>query len=242
MRGVVLFIMAAALLLPPAVCAAQDELRGADTGDPRAHMAALVREALRSPDAPESWAGLAQGLSTMRAGETRDVTPRGVLAAVRIADSLAFAPLSPAETASGIGEGKGENQARMGSRMILGLALAAMDPLAGLLPLGVAALVLGALIATGWIPLRAGGKGRRPPNRRRSHGRPAVTERASSAGSRKKRTDARSMALSLAEHGMPASEVARRTGMAQDEVAVVLALHRRGQAAGGNIHPYQRSA
>ena len=47
------------------------------------------------------------------------------------------------------------------------------------------------------------------------------------------------MALSLMEHGMPANEVARQTGLAQDEVAVVLALSRQQQRSSRGDSPFR---
>lgn len=200
-----------------------------------AEITAVVRRALEAPDAPESWAGLAQALSAMGHRNPQGQLPQGILAAVRIADSLAFSPLQtvggePVEAAPGQGPG---------------LLASLPESLGTYLPAGLAGILLLALVATGWLPGRraparaAGWVGirRRGPSQRWS----SRGSQSSPEGTRNKR-DVRSMALSLVEHGIPANEVARRTGLAQDEVAVVLALHRERGGSPWDATTIQRSA
>ena len=55
--------------------------------------------------------------------------------------------------------------------------------------------------------------------------------------------ESRALALSLVEHGMPAYEVARRTGLSQDALAVLqIVQSRRGTFANPDTRPWQRSA
>jgi len=240
-RGSFLFVLCAAFLAAPVPGAGQNasesSLEGAETpssdsGLSETGMTALIRQALKDPNAPRSWAGLAQGLSNLDAAGGRERPD--VSAAVRIADSLAFSPLLA-------GSPRGETAPRGWIAGLLNRVSTILPRVGPFLPYAAAALVLAALVLNGWIPGRtARGGGGRAPKARLSRGRSPAPRRGSSG--RGKEGDSRSLALSLMEHGMPANEVARRTGLAQDEVAVVLALHRQRQQAVPGDHPLPRSA
>lgn len=234
MRPVFFLLLALTLSPNPGACAAQvsGESSASTAPDPEGgevEMTAMVRRALHAPEAPESWAGLAQALSAMGSQTPGGQRPAGVMAAVRIADSLAFAPLLARNE-----EPKAE------TARAVDLLQSIPRNLGGLLPLGAAVAALLGLVATGWLPgkgirrrLAVGKKGRGPGSSiRRAPAWAGGSDRIPQDRARE-RTDARSMALSLLEHGMPANEVARRTGLAQDELAVVLALSRQQQRSSG---------
>ncbi len=175
---------------------------------PGDHVAFLIREAMRAPDRTESWSRLALGLQTV---EARD--PEGLRAAIQVADSLARNA-----GASGV-EGLG---LELETGVWISRALGA-SPFGLLLP----GMLLGLLLATGFMSLRSGrwtagwGALRRDP-RGAPEGDTPTAVRAPSPP-----PNGRDFALALARSGLPASEVARQTGLAQDGLAVLLALHGR---------------
>ena len=198
-------------------------------------MTAMVRRALQAPEAPESWAGLAQALSAMGTRNPGGQRPLGVMAAVRIADSLAFSPLLA-----------GEEEPEAEKARAVELVESIPRFLGGVLPLGAAVLALLGLVLTGWLPGKGIWRRLTVRKKRRGSGRSILRAPGWARGrdfrppdKAKERTDARFMALSLTEHGMPANEVARRTGLAQDEVAVVLALSRQQQGSSRGDAPFR---
>lgn len=238
MRRGVLLLIGAALLAGPASGLAQDasDPSSAESGRREAGMTALIRQALQDPNAPKSWAGLAQGLSDFQGDRSRGAPD--VSAAIRIADSLAFSPLPAASAAD-------RAAARGWAAGIATRASEVLPRIGPFLPYSAAAFVLMALLVNGWIPgrrARSRGMGTaRTPTRPAPGRNRAGTSRNGSMGRGRER-DSRSRALSMVEHGIPANEIARRTGLAQDEVAVVLALHRQRQQDRASGHPLPRSA
>lgn len=232
-------LLAAFLLGAPGAGAQLDP--GAAT--PEDQVASRIREALRAPQDRGAWAGLAEGLANLGTADGNGLV--GMRAAVRIADSLAFAPDLTSEVA-GVGDGSVAGVASGFVSRLRALRLPTGTPVTDLL--GLPALL--SLVLASWFLLRGG----RTPRilregplgilhlARRLSGRgrsPASSVRTQSHGGR----DPRALALSLVETGMPASEVARRTGMAQDEVSVLLAIRRSRLAFGGeDLAPRKRSA
>jgi len=194
--------------------------------NPEDQVAALIRDALRAPDDQGAWAGLAQGLSNLGSVDRAGLV--GMRAAVRIADSLAFSPaLAPEVTA-----------ARKGSRLNQAFARL-VHPGDWGLPTGtsltelLALPALMSLILASWFLLRS----HRTPRMLRGGplafvqlvrrvSRVARGSTPSTQSLANGRRDPRALAVSLMETGMPAIEVARRTGMSQDEVSVLLAVRR----------------
>ncbi len=217
----------------------QDDLLGSRVQP----VTALVREAIRFPDSPASWAGLAQELSRM---ETR--TPGGadgIHNAVRIADSLAFSPgLDDGGSVVPAGSTRGASGGLFaGLKRTLGISSNATLFLLVLLTLGAASSI------RRWTPrvLEMTETLLRPflelVERVARVARGQTPPASVVAQERTEGEDSRRLALSLTEHGMPPNEVARRTGMAQDAVAVVLALSRGpGSFNAGEAGSRRRSA
>lgn len=216
-----------------------------DQGPADAEVARLIREALRLPDAPESWAGLAQGLSNLGT-ESPEMAPE-LQAAIHIADSLAFSPLL-VRTSRASGE---ESKAR---GFLGGVVSAGKGAFSGLLRDPLAALSLLGLIMGGWI---LGSKVWRGVSRHLDprgawNGFRDVVQgvaRVAAGGTQPRsvktptRKDPRTVALSLAESGVPAHEIARQTGLSQDELAVVMALSSRDRSFRSRwLSPQRRSA
>jgi hypothetical protein len=170
-------------------------------------------------------------------------------AAIRVADSLAFSPLLGRVTQVEMQAGEGFLGAVVdrGEEALLGLW---NDPMAGLSLLG---LVLGTWIlgTRVWrvvrIPLL--GIWRYLGFREAWLGFAEVVQgvaRVASGGAKPSsvrastRKDPRTVALSLAESGVPSNEIARQTGLAQDELAVVMALSVRGRSFRPETLPPQR--
>ena len=199
-----------------------------ETPTPEDRVAGLIRDALKDPDDRGSWAGLAQGLSTLDTAEREGLV--GMRAAVRIADSLAFAPKLGSEEKVSLLERAGGLVSFVTGWRTEGRSLKEFLTLPALL-----SLILGS-----WLLLRS----KRTP--RILRGKPLafvqlvrrVSRVAQGPTSDNRRHthhkgDPRALAISLVETGMPANEVARRTGMAQDEVSVLLAIHRNRSAFAG---------
>ncbi len=234
-------ILLLGLLLAPLSLQAQ---AAGSPAEPREQVAALIREALRSPDRAESWIGLAQGLEKLESGGAD-----GLQAAVHIADSLARAPAPlPSAAADGTAavdavgpvEGtvprpEGLQPAGvpwlgkvLGSRAF-GAATRATQRdwliLPGLLGLALGGVLLVRRTRRGAAVVRRTGVGGRTP--------PRVEKGMTTAGLRKISQDSRGFALALWESGLPASEVARQTGLAQDGLAFLLTLQGRPEGSGG---------
>lgn len=218
--------------------ASAQEARPVDAAEQR--VAELIREALRSPDAPENWAGLAQGLSTLESmGSANDASME---AAIRVADSLAFSPLLIRTGAS-----EREEQ-KAGARAFLGTVKGRLKSLAaGFLEDPTSALSLLGLLMGGWILFGKISRFLKLRQRVREFTEVVrgVARVASGGGKRRlaaaqPRQDPRELVLALSKHGIPANEISRQTGLAQDEVAVVLALRTRGGSFGGSDLSTQR--
>jgi len=199
------------------------------TSSPQKRVTELIRQAMEGPGRREVWAGLALSLSEMnRVAREEGRETGGMEEAVRIADSLAFSSPPSKSVNAGPGPIKGPG----GSWNAGGLTWMEMGdpgrtlfrhPLA--LP-GVLVLILLILLffraregrarKTGETRL-ARGPGERIDRRASRPGEPQETE--NSGGQ-----DPWAFALALWESGLPPSEVARRTGLAQDTLAVLLTL------------------
>jgi hypothetical protein len=252
-------VVLAGLFLMGSSAAGQE---GTPEGLESVRLTQLVREALKAPDAPEAWAGLAQGLSMVNAG--RPAGAPSLDSAIRVADSMAFAPLQARE-----GLSKGPEEGTLPRWMGI---LRSSDPRVSAIMDGAERLwnlsVPGGLIAgdlflvVSLLGLLLGGRivlGK--PSRKIWHrwyfrerwGRSTVgrgvkgmgevvqqVARVAGNGSSRPGPGARhqedphALALALRDGGMPAFEIARRTGISQDELAVALALRVRKGGLGGS--------
>ncbi len=181
---------------------------------PSETVTALIREALRSPDGQGNWTSLADGLSAM--GSSAPEGAAGFSAAIRIADSLALS----SEVATGstdftdvswwiglVGQAVGQVRELAAWRSAEGDSLANFLAFPFLLCMAIWV----------WFLLRG-------PRRNRKTSRLARE----GMGKADDGDATRAMALSLADYGMPANEVARQTGLAQDTLAVLLAIQGQG--------------
>ncbi len=193
---------------------------------PRRVVAQLIREALRSPDNQKAWSELARALPELGEKEEGESYVR-LLQAARIADSVAVA----SAPASGSSQGKGRDLAsRAGG---LGAVLASLP--AGLrgpadrivvwitandLPL--------VLFLTGFLILLILLKGQEGAGRRPAEGGERVEDRGEYL-LREGTSRGLEMARALWSSGVPVHEIARRTGLAQDALSVMLSLQRRSE-------------
>lgn len=209
----------------------------------------LVRAALSRPDDAGAWAGLAHALPELALAE--DADPEAVLEASRLADSLSRAPIPPASRGASAdvrpGEGpglestRGSGGALAGAPGVVPALRATASAWLGELSRASGALRLDPATAVTWGPwvlvvllLGAG-----PLVRRRRARRAAAAATLPGEGVRRPRTPSRAQAgtdgasdprsrtwtvTTLAENGLPPSEIARRTGMSQDAVQVLLGL------------------
>ena len=204
---------------------------------PEDQVAALIRQALQSPDDRGTWAGLAQGLSNLDSAQGTDVV--ALDAAVRVADSLAF-------TADlGAGAESTEAEAVPVAATIAGLKAwvrVSLSRLSQWRPPTTASStellawpMLLVLVLTTWVMWRRGRAAERSgwafvrlirTVSRVARGSAPPTSGIVHSKKPRGRKDPKFVALSLMETGMPTNEVARRTGMSQDEVSVLLAIHR----------------
>ena len=220
---------------------------------PEDQVAALIREALEAPDDRGAWAGLAQGLSNLESAEGAE--PIALDAAVRVADSLAFT--ADLDSSSEFSRTEAVVAKIAGFKAWVGEAFSRVSPLH--LPevtpsaelMAWPALFL--LVLTSWWLWR---RGRTSQSRgwaffrlirtvsRVARGSAPPTPRVVRARRPRGRKDPKVVALSLVETGMPTNEVARRTGMSQDEVSVLLAIHRSDSLPFGHevSTPHRRSA
>ncbi len=207
---------------------------------PQEQVAALIREALQTPDDQGAWAGLAQGLAELDKGDGEEAP--GLEAAVRVADSLAFtADLAteevpteavPTATTALLAKfaplkswARGLYSRVSEWRLPQGVPTSELLFWPGALLLALTGLAVWRRrrmgVGPGWAFFRLirtvsrVARGSTPPPPGKTFGR--VNGR---------RKHPKSLALSLVETGMPTNEVARRTGMSQDEVSVLLTLHR----------------
>jgi hypothetical protein len=204
---------------------------GAESGtsSPQKRVTELIRQAMEGPGRREVWAGLALSLSEMnREAREEGRETAGMEEAVRIADSLAFSSLPPEAATAGAEPGRDPGSS-WNARSLTELEVGDLGrtlfshPMA--LP-GVLGLILLVLLflrsresrgrATKEARLARGPRGRVDPES------PMTSEPRETGNSGGQ--DPWAFALALWESGLPASEVARRTGLAQDTLAVLLTL------------------
>jgi hypothetical protein len=182
----------------------------------------LVREALNRPADPSAWTGLADALPELALTESAD--PVTLFEASRVADSLAGAPVAVSAAAPegvdvDLPAGSGTPTGR---RSGLEASLAAMGA-------GIRGLPAGDLLA--WAPwalvalILGVGPFLRGRARRRARSAAEAAKAAAASEERPESAERRHWTVTtLAENGLPPSEIARRTGMAQDAVHVLLGL------------------
>jgi len=187
---------------------------------PRRVVAMLIRAALQSPENQESWAELADALPEL--GETEDGESFGrLLRAAQIADSVALA----AELSSaGGGTPEGSVLEKAGLAVLLprvtrGLKDAVAKVVVWVsrndlpLVLTLSALLIALILMKGREPwmarFRSGGRGAEPAGEH-------LLKEGTSRGL--------DTARALWSSGLPVHEIARRTGLAQDALTVMLSL------------------
>lgn len=213
--GRVPYAAAVVLVLAPAALVAQE----VEAEGPRP-LPELIREALNRPEDPSAWTGLADALPELALSESAD--PVALFEASRLADSLAGAPVTPASSPAEAPEDTDVTLAAASTAggfaarlAFLGPVLSRVTPgdLLAWAPWGLVVLLLG---ATPVLRYAARRKARR------------AAASAAARGAAEERPDAREhrhwTVTTLAENGLPPSEIARRTGMAQDAVHVLLGL------------------
>jgi hypothetical protein len=201
---------------------------GSGAQAPAERVRELVREAMRTPDRREVWAGLALSLTEMGEAKGGEGAGRDRLDdAVRVADSLAFAP--------GLSPGREHVEDEMGHLWDVRVALSALAARPWAVP-GFLTLVL-----LGVVAFRVGRKGGETAQGKESLHPPTSLEGRPDA-SRPREGTPWNFALALWESGLPPSEVARRTGLAQDTLAVLTAVQGGGarrrpgaDGAGGRV-------
>jgi len=197
---------------------------------PEVTVANLVREALRAPDRNETWACLDLALSKMIAPavEGQETSPW----AIRVADSLACPSGSLPTTASsssasttppgGLQRAASFGWLLNGARQRVNEISEAWEALVIREPWFALGLLLLAGIGLLWIGRRSV---RRDSGRPRSKTGPLETgHRREMPGPPLPLDNPQTLALALWEGGLPSPEIARRTGMAQDALSVLLTL------------------
>lgn len=156
---------------------------------PRMVVSAMIQSALEKPNDPESWTALAQTLPRM------DGELSGLMEAAGVADSLAVArpPGSGPLAATG----------RLLKSIAAGIGRSALGTLRALLSSGANGLLIGGFLITGIGVL-------------------VVLRRVSPAKGPERASEEESQRLSKAQHlaanGLPASEIAVRTGLSRDSL------------------------
>lgn len=197
--GVLLGLAVPAVATSPVAAQADSPAAGPDA------VSRLVREALARPDDPAAWTGLAEALPELAV--TRDADPVSVFEASRLADSLATAPVEEATTATA------DTSAGL-TAWVTGLTTSDAAALAPWF-LVVILLVAGPLLSR---------------IRGRPSAAPADDEGAPATGNQPGKGPVPGVSprlwtvTTLADNGLPPAEIARRTGMAQDAVQVLLGL------------------
>ncbi len=217
--GPVPTVLAAVLLLaaPESALARQDAARDAVSGDApvRPRMTALVRAALTAPGDSLVWGEMAELLPEMaRVGEASVL---GAFEAGRVADSLSRAPVDPVALALESGRSVAE-RTRAGRLDASSVTAAGLEPTAADASSGAGIVVW----TIPWIAVALLGGAGWWIGRRRA-GSP-VSPDASRTPRSGGRSDRMWAVTTLAESGLPPSEIARRTGMAQDAVRVLMGL------------------
>jgi len=238
MRGLMFGLLAAALLLAGPLSASAVGQAEQETPtrvvDLETRVAAMVREALRAPEKDENWACLDLAISEMNApaGDGQLWSSQ----AKRVADSLSC-PSGPAQEAAssssfpptppgGPRDGSSANELLSGAWQRVHPFLKSTHSLLTEEPWVLSTLLLLASGVMIWLGRRTIlgilGRSTMPTDRARSsqgqaHGRTPSPE------------NPVAMAMALWEGGLPSTEIARRTGMAQDAVSVLLALRSRKQ-------------
>lgn len=207
-------------LAPGAAVAVQDA--PSDNAPVRPRMTALVRAALAAPGDSVVWGEMAELFPEMaRVGAASVV---GAFEAGRVADSLSRAPVDPVALALESGRRVAE---RTRAESVPGSPLPAevADPTgsnragAGLILWTIPWVAVALLGGAGWWI------------RRRSPAPASVPTDPSRATKPSGRSDRMWAVTTLAKSGLPPSEIARRTGMAQDAVRVLMGMGASAAAA-----------
>lgn len=225
------FLLRAGVLLGlaiPTLAPASAQADGPAAGpDP---VSRLVRDALARPHDPAAWTGLAEALPELAL--TRDADPVTVFEASRLADSLAAVPVEPnpaatrfpaPPSAAGRASGPGGVRSWAGTRI-----RKAADALSagGLTPSDAAALAPWFLVVILLVagPLLSRVRARRPSGRRGKPHRQDPEVDSTRQGPVPGVSPRLWTVTTLADDGLSPAEIARRTGMAQDAVQVLLGL------------------
>jgi len=193
---------------------------------PRRVVAMLIREALKSPQNQEAWVSLAQALPELGEEEEGEAYVR-LLRASQIADSVALAA-ALAGTSGASSGGPGGWEATV--RDVLFALAAVVDWTVEVVVVWVvrydlhlvmilSALLIGLILLKGREPWAQGGR------IRRARTTPAGEHLLREGTSRGVDT-----ARALWASGLPLHEISRRTGLAQDALAVMLSLQRSSRA------------
>ena len=198
---------------------------------PEDEVANLVREALRAPDRDETWACLDFALSKMIAPAVEGQEPSH--RAIRVADSLTCPSGSLRTTASsssasttppgGLQRASSFGRLLNGARQwVIGL-FGGWKDLATRKPWIPRGLLILAGIALLWLGRHSVREefGRRPRKTRETGPGPRLERRGPSIP----QDNPKILALALWEGGLPSPEIARRTGLAQDALSVLLMLN-----------------
>ncbi len=203
---------------------------------PQERVTELVRQAMRGPERREVWAGLALSLSEMdRRAREEGKEATGMEEAVRIAYSLAFSGTGTLPAARSHGRKYADwNSGDPAGLPVGGSWLSVRELGAAFVehPLGVPGALSLVLVGLLFLLLRARRRRIRstgddreaatgPLARIRRKGRKTRDER---EGEDLRDRNPWTFALALWESGLPPSEVAQRTGLAQDTLAVLLNL------------------
>ena len=186
-----------------------------DSTEVRPRITDLARAALSAPGDSTIWNEMATLLPEM--ARTGDADVLGAFEAARVADSLAAAPFDPVTVALQSGRETAES-VRAGREvdaepsMLSDRAAAVLAAIPGTLPWTLPWLLVGALLLTSRIVLR----------RRARVGTISNGTGRHAAGTRGK--DRLWAVTTLARSGLPPSEIARQTGMAQDAVRVLMGM------------------
>lgn len=233
------------MVFPPVTQEAKGEVASSSTSPtpfvtPEDRVAAMVREALRAPDQDENWACLDLALSEMNGsvGEGQTVDPK----TKRVADTLACPVGSSTASAPsmqprpvGLQSASRFDRFLSGARQRVNLLSKKWTTFEETQPLVFPSVILALGLTLFWVGrrsarVRSGEKRSTAPSRRRILSR---------LGAPKGGESPQSLALALWQGGLPATEIARRTGLAQDALAVLLAINGKEHmmAASGPRHP-----
>lgn len=228
------------VVLPPIVQEGQLQAASSSTSPtpfvtPEDRVAAMVREALRAPDQDENWACLDLALTEMNtpAGENQPLDSQ----TQRVADTLACPIGSSAGSATPSSLSiqtppEGPQGASKFGRFLTGawqridLLLQKWNGLAETQPLAFPGLLISLGLTLFWVGrrsarVRSNENGSKGTSRKRIRSRSGMSRGGESP---------QSLALALWQGGLPSTEIARRTGLAQDALSVLLAINGKEQA------------